>query len=70
MHRLDLDAAGAAFWDGQRVEDAALPALLSGVRADGATPYGRYDEVLAVVKKAGIERLGMVDNQRFAADVR
>lgn len=36
------------------------------LRAEATTPYGRYDEVLAEVRRAGITRLGTVGNERFA----
>jgi biopolymer transport protein ExbD len=63
-------------WNGARVAEASLPARLRRVRADpnaelhlradGETPYGIFDRVLATVKRAGIERLGLIDNRRFA----
>lgn len=77
-HRLAFDAAGALFWDGQAVSDADLRARLVRmaadpadpelhIAADGETPYGRVDEVLATVARAGISRMGFVGNERFAA---
>lgn len=72
-HRLGIDRAGALSWDGAPIADAALPALLAGVQRDPAATlhmqtdpearYERFDSVLAVVKRAGIERLGFVGNQ-------
>lgn len=76
VHRLELDAAGRISWDGAAASQAELPHLLAGVRADGGelhlradgeTPYVAFDEVLAIVKRAGIERLGIIDNDRFVA---
>lgn len=78
FHRLELDAAGALSWNGRPVAEAELPGLLAAAQAGGAdpeihlraesdTPYGVFDRVLATVKKAGVERLGMVGNERFAA---
>ena len=76
VHRLDLDAAGALSWDGTRIGEAALPPLLAQVgsaelhfRTDGETRYEDFDRVLATVKRARIERLGLIDNQRFAQAV-
>jgi biopolymer transport protein ExbD len=36
------------------------------LRAEAETPYVRFDETLAEVKRAGITRLGLVGNERFA----
>ena len=79
VHRLELDAAGGIALDGRTVSQAELPALLAPIaadlssdlhlRADGETPYDRFDHVLAIVKRAGITRLGMVDNARFVEGV-
>ena len=77
MHRLELDAAGRISLDGAPVRQAELPAHLQRIaagpasdlllRADGETPYESFDQVMAMVKRAGITRLGMVDNQKFVA---
>jgi len=76
VHQLNLDASGALSWDGRAVADAELPALLAAMqaeangvlhlRADGEASYRRFDEVLAIVKRAGVTKLGMVGNEQFA----
>ncbi len=76
VHRLDLDAAGRLAWNGAPLGRAELPARLAAVKADpgaelhfrtdAATRYETFDGVLAQIKGAGITRLGLVDNQRFA----
>ncbi len=76
VHQLDLDASGRISLDGQPVALGELRARLQPLeanpdadlvfRADGAAPYGRFDEVLAEVRRAGITRLGMVGNDEFA----
>ncbi len=76
IHRIDLTADGALLWDGAPLSQAALPARLAGLRAepngelhlraDGAALYADYDRVLAMIKGAGIERLGLVGNEAFA----
>jgi biopolymer transport protein ExbD len=79
-HRLTLDAAGALAWDGAPLAAAALPARLAALRADPRRPallldadgearYGRVDQLLAIVRRAGVTRLGFVDNRRFAAQL-
>lgn len=80
VHQLDVNASGALTWDGTALSDADLPARLAMVKADpaaelhmrtdGAAPYERFDEVLATVQKAGVTRLGMIDNARFVEALR
>jgi biopolymer transport protein ExbD len=72
-HKLAIDRGGALYWDGNRIGDAALPGVLAGLRADPKgvlhmqtdpeARYERFDSVLAVVKRAGIERLGFIGNR-------
>lgn len=74
-HKLAIDAKGALYWDGAPIADAALPATLAAMQkdprselhmqADGEAPYHRFDETLAVVKRAGITRLGFVGTEQF-----
>ena len=75
IHRLALLADGSLAWDGAPLAEAALPARLAALkadaatlhlRADGAARYEDYDRVLATIKGAGIERLGLVGNEGFA----
>src|SRR3546814_20761361 len=75
VHRLELDAGGAIALDGRAVSQAELPALLAPIAAypasalhpppEGATPSDRFAPGLALVKPAGIPRLGMVDTTPF-----
>jgi biopolymer transport protein ExbD len=77
VHRLNLDPSGGIILDGVPLGDAQLPAALASItaessselhlRAEAETPYDRFDQVLAAVKRAGIVRLGLVGNERFAA---
>jgi biopolymer transport protein ExbD len=78
IHLLDVDVAGRVYWDGARIAEAQLPARLTAMRAagpeavlhfraDGETRYEDFDRVLAAVKRAGVERLGLIGNERFAA---
>jgi biopolymer transport protein ExbD len=77
VHRLALDARSRLSWDGAPIAEAALPARLAAFRAagpdgvlhfhaDAETRYEDFDRVLADVKRAGVERLGFVGNDRFA----
>lgn len=73
-HKLSIDARGVLFWDGAQVTDTQLPALLAPIadagttlhmQADPETRYERFDQVLAIVKRGGITRLGFTGNQPF-----
>ncbi|MFL6845084.1 MAG: ExbD/TolR family protein [Allosphingosinicella sp.] len=77
IHQLALDPAGRLSWDGAPIAEAALPARLAAFRAsapDGIlhfraeadTRYEDFDRALADVKRAGIERLGFLGNERYA----
>ena len=76
VHRLNLDSAGRTYLDGLPIGEAELierlPAIAAQpntelhLRAEAETPYDNFDRVLAAVKRAGITRLGLVDNERFA----
>ncbi|HYD38628.1 MAG TPA: biopolymer transporter ExbD [Allosphingosinicella sp.] len=77
IHRLDIDSAGRLSWDGAPVAEAALAERLAAFgaesrdgflhfRADPETRYEDFDRVLATVKRARIERLAFVGNDRFA----
>lgn len=76
-NRLDIAADASLLWDGARISDARLPALLkSGVgtdaalliKTDEAARYERFDAVLAVVKHAGVTKLGFVGHERMKLD--
>ncbi|WP_419809861.1 ExbD/TolR family protein [Sphingomonas sp.] len=67
-HRLAVSRAGAVTLDGAAMSDAALAARLAPVgrdeqatlvmATDPAARYERFVQVLAVVKRAGVTRLG------------
>ncbi|MGY4397682.1 biopolymer transport protein ExbD [Sphingomonas sp. UYAg733] len=76
IHRIDLNANGSLTWDGAPITDAALPARLAGfmkednaqlqIRAAATARYERFDQTLAMIKRAGVTRLGFVGNEQFA----
>jgi len=76
VHRLDIDAASRLAWDGAPIAEAELPSRLAAFRAESrdnvlhyrADPQTRYEDfnrVLVDVKRAGVEQLGFVGNERF-----
>ena len=75
-HRLDIGAAGQTLWDGRIVAPDELRARLAALAADPAQPalhldadgaarYELVDQILADIQRAGVTRLGFVDNARF-----
>lgn len=76
VHRLAITADGRLLWDGTALNEPALRARLAALAADPAEPelhlqpdgearYELVDHVLADIRRAGVTRLGFVDNQRF-----
>lgn len=76
VHRLAIAADGGLSWDGSAIADVALAPRLAAMARDPANPelhlaadgearYERVDETLAAVLRAGITRVGFVDNGRF-----
>ncbi len=76
VHRLDINAAGQTMWDGGDVAPAELRARLAALAADPARPvlhldadgaarYELVDQILADIQRAGVTRLGFVNNARF-----
>jgi biopolymer transport protein ExbD len=76
MHRLDLDGAGRLLFDGATTAPAALAPQLRAMlarspdsvlhfRTAGDARYEDFDRTLAIVKGAGVERLGFVGNEGF-----
>ncbi len=68
---LALDAQGQAFLDDQPLDEAALTQKLQQaaqrnaqtevqLRADRAVPYGRVAELLSLLQKSGLTRIGFV----------
>jgi biopolymer transport protein ExbD len=74
--RLALAADGALSWNGLPVKLAELPQRLQVVERDpeslleinanGFARYEDFDRMLAVVKRAGVERIGFVGIDGFA----
>lgn len=76
-HQLEITADGSLLWDGTRISDAQLPALLKAqvaadaallVKTDEAARYARFDDVLATVKRAGVTKLAFVGHEHMKID--
>ena len=77
VNRLHIAESGAIAWNGTPVEPTALRPVLEmaahmqpepelQLLPDAEAPYARVDEVLALTKLAGIERMGFVGNERYS----
>ena len=76
VHRLAITADGRLVWNGAALDQTALRARLAALAADSTGPelhlqpdgearYELVDHVLADIRRAGVTRLGFVDNRRF-----
>jgi biopolymer transport protein ExbD len=74
IDRLEIARSGALTWNGVPVPTGTLKAQLAAHLADPADPvlqlksdgearYERFDETLAIIKAAGVTRLGFVKNE-------
>lgn len=74
---ISINAAGAVYWSGERVDRAELRQRLAAasqrepkpdihLRADKATPYQALAEVMADAAKAGMNRIGFVSDPNEA----
>ena len=75
-NKIVIDPAGAAFWNGAVVDLPTLTQYLELTQQMNPTPelhlqpdpnarYERVDEVLAVTKRVGVEKMGFVGNEQY-----
>ena len=75
-NKVVVDGRGTVLWNGRPVDLPALGDALTRANAlpvppelhlqpDALAPYQRVDEVLAVTKRVGVERMGFVGNERY-----
>jgi biopolymer transport protein ExbD len=69
--QLGVKADGDVYWNGERIDTAALASRMAAagkadpqpevhLRADGTTEYQKVAEVMAMAAKAGLTRIGFV----------
>lgn len=72
-HRLEITSTGSYVWDGAAIAATTLPAQLAAhvsdkrgpvleLQTDTGARYERFDETLAIVKRAGVTKIGFVGN--------
>ena len=78
INKLAIDAGGAILWNGSAIDLVTLRQYLDStkvmtpepelhVQPDAQARYDIVDQVLAVVKKSEITKLGFVGNEQYAA---
>jgi biopolymer transport protein ExbD len=78
INKLAIDAGGAILWNGSAIDLVTLRQYLDSTKAmtpepelhvqpDAQSRYDIVDQVLAVVKKSEITKLGFVGNEQYAA---
>ncbi|RZV50029.1 MAG: biopolymer transporter ExbD [Sphingomonadaceae bacterium] len=74
-----LDAEGQAFWNARAVSDEELRTLLDltpqlapdaelHFRPAAEARYERVDEVMAMIRRAGVDKLGFVGNEKYGTE--
>ncbi len=75
IQKLVLRNDGQAYWNGEAIADGALGAKLSATakagdelqfQTDANARYERFDQLIALVKKSGVNKIGFVGNSQFA----
>jgi biopolymer transport protein ExbD len=75
--QLDIDPNGGLSWNGAALPDGQLEVRLLQLAADPGLPelrlnvasearFERVDQILAMIRLAGVERLGFIGNERYA----
>lgn len=75
IEKLVLRNDGQAFWNGEAMADSDLAAKLTAAakvgnelqfQTDANARYERFNQLIAVVKRSGVEKVGFVGNSQFA----
>ena len=78
-NKIIIDAAGTVSWNGTPVDEVTLRQYLDTAAAINPEPelhfqpdpqarYARVDEVLAVIKRSGVTKLGFIGNEQYRND--
>jgi biopolymer transport protein ExbD len=78
INKLSIDPAGTILWNGTPIDLVTLRQYLDSTKAmtpepelhvqpDAQARYDTVDQVLAVIKKSEITKLGFVGNEQYAA---
>ena len=78
-NKLLIDASGVVLWNGTPVDDLTLREYLDTTKAmnpepelhfqpDAQAKYEKVDQVLAVIKRSGVSKLGFIGNEMYRND--
>ncbi|MEN2785633.1 ExbD/TolR family protein [Sphingomonas qilianensis] len=78
-NKVSIDPAGVVSWNGAPVDTVTLQQYLEQTtqispepelhfQPDPAARYAKVDEVLAVVKRSGVTKLGFIGNEQYRND--
>jgi biopolymer transport protein ExbD len=78
-NKVTIDASGATFWNGTPIDDVTLRQYLVRTtemapvpelhfQPDAQARYEKVDQVLAVIKRANVTKLGFVGNEQYRGD--
>ena len=78
-NKVVIDAAGTISWNGAPVDGVTLQQYLEQTtqikpepelhfQPDPAARYAKVDEILAVVKRSGVTKLGFIGNEQYRND--
>ena len=78
-NKIVIDPAGTVTWNGNPVDEVTLRQYLDATKAINPEPelhfqpdrlarYAKVDEVLAVIKRSGVGKLGFIGNEQYRND--
>jgi len=78
-NKVTIDPAGTIAWNGAPVDKVTLQQYLEATKGINPEPelhfqpdpqarYARVDEVLAVIKRSGVSKLGFIGNEQYRND--
>lgn len=78
-NKLLIDPAGNLFWNGSQIDEVTLRQYLDRTVAMSPEPelhfqpdpqarYEKVDEVLAIIKRANVTKLGFIGNEQYRND--
>jgi len=78
-NKVNIDPAGQLFWNGSPINDVLLRQYLERsvvlnpepelhFQPDPAARYEKVDQVLAIIKRANVTKLGFIGNEQYRND--
>ena len=78
-NKVTIDVSGNVFWNGTPIDDVTLAQYLERTTAmspepelhfqpDAQARYEKVDQILAIIKRANVTKLGFVGNEQYRGD--